>query len=99
MGLSMFVTDRDVRWHWNGKDNMIHHKGKLYTGLYKHADEYTAHVVNGEFHREDGPAVIRPTGDVEWWLKDEIYGNIDEWAKVVGIHDTDEFVMLKLEWG
>jgi hypothetical protein len=26
------------------------------------------YVLNGQLHREDGPAVIRPDGTREWWV-------------------------------
>ena len=54
----------------------------------------------GVLHRTDGPAIICEDGQVDWWYRGKQYGsNINSWAKAVGIFDTDEFVMLKLEYG
>lgn len=55
--------------------------------------------VNGDLHREDGPAVEYSTGDVEWWYKDNIFEDVDEWGRAVGIVDTEDFVLLKLKYG
>ena len=50
-------------------------------------------------HREDGPAIIHDHGDYIWYFQGHRYNTINEWAEAAGIRDTDEFVMLKLEWG
>lgn len=55
--------------------------------------------LNGELHREDGPAVEGPNKRNEWWLNNCPYHTIDDWAIAAGIHDTDEFTMIKLEFG
>lgn len=52
----------------------------------------------GKEHRRDGPAIIYENGDVEWWL----YGaqhSLEAWAEILNIYGTDEFTMLKLEYG
>lgn len=64
---------------------------------------------NGVFHREDGPAIIytkepfvrndRHFGYRAWYLKGIHYETLDEWAKKMGIHGTDEHTMLKLKYG
>ena len=33
----------------------------------------------GEWHREDGPAIISINGDVEWWYNDTQYTSDVEW--------------------
>ena len=58
-----------------------------------------SYVVNGEFHREDGPAIEYDNGRKEWWLNNKRYIGMDEWAETLGIIDTDAFTLVKLEWG
>ena len=29
--------------------------------------------LNGEFHREDGPAYVHPNGSKQWWLNGELH--------------------------
>lgn len=54
---------------------------------------------NGVSHREDGPAVDFPSvGRFEWYLHGERFLSMNDWARVVGIFDTDEFTMLKLKY-
>ena len=53
---------------------------------------------HGKRHREDGPAVLF-NGRMEWWLNGYRYRNMENWAKDLGILNTDEFTMIKLEWG
>ena len=45
----------------------------------------------GEWHREDGPAIISINGDVEWWYNDTQY-TFDGWCIV--LNKTDEEKML-----
>lgn len=55
---------------------------------------------NGKCHRSDGPAIIHSDGTVFWWLFGVKYDTIDEWAKeLLFMFDTEEFVMLKLQYG
>lgn len=60
---------------------------------------YICHCMNGKPHREDGPAVIREDGVVVWWYLGKRYSDINEWGKNLGILESDEFTMLKLEHG
>lgn len=53
----------------------------------------------GRHHRVDGPAVEYLDGSCYWWIDGEIYRDMNEWGKAAGIFDTEEFVMLKLEYG
>lgn len=55
--------------------------------------------VKGECHREDGPAVVYPDGYCSWYLDGKAYRTINDWAKAIGILDTEEFTMMKLKWG
>ena len=54
---------------------------------------------NDRLHRIDGPAVEWQHGTEEWWLDDRQYLDINDWARAVGIYDTDEFIMMKLKYG
>tara|TARA_R110000851_G_scaffold13107_1_gene45057 strand:- start:275 stop:550 length:276 start_codon:yes stop_codon:yes gene_type:complete len=55
----------------------------------------------GEYHREDGPAIIRqdgnPFGRVSWCLNDVTY-EFDEWCIKLNISDEDA-MMLRLQYG
>ena len=53
----------------------------------------------GKCHREDGPAVENSDGENWWWLNGESCRGINEWAKQLGIFDTEEFTLLKLKYG
>ena len=55
--------------------------------------------LNGKCHRADGPAKIWDNGNIEWWWNDKQYRSIERWAEAAGIYDTDDFTMVKLEWG
>lgn len=81
------------------KHNRFYHKHKneKFTGVMRDANSIS-YVVDGRFHREDGPAMIYDDGLVAFFLNDTEY-DIDEWAKAVGIYDTEEFVLMKLEYG
>ncbi len=41
---------------------------KNYTGIIEWADGDKEWYRNGEYHREDGPAIIRASQSKEWWL-------------------------------
>ena len=45
----------------------------------------------GQRHRKDGPAVIYPTGDVEWWLNGNYYF-VDDW--LIKLNKSDECKMM-----
>lgn len=63
------------------------------------ADHYEKWIHRGRIHREDGPAVVWDYGRIEWWLDDNRYHDMEDWATARGILGTDEFTMVKLEWG
>lgn len=52
---------------------MKSYKGADKDGIVRHRNE------NGLFHREDGPAVILPNGDLQWWLNGKSYNTKEEW--------------------
>ena len=62
--------------------------------IYKDGDK--AWYLDGEFHREDGPAIEYADGSKEWWLNDKIY-SFDEWLEKLNIPDDDK-LFLKLKW-
>ena len=55
-------------------------------------------IKNGNYHRNDGPAVIYPDGTVFWCLDDEWYP-FDEWLEANKELTEEQKVMLKLEYG
>ena len=58
-----------------------------------------AWLCNDLLHRTDGPAIEYPHGAKSWWIDGERYLCMDNWAKELGIYDTEEFVLLKLKYG
>lgn len=54
---------------------------------------------HGLIHRDDGPAITYLDQDPEWWANGVQYADIVEWAKALGIYETDEFTMVKLKLG
>lgn len=52
----------------------------------------------GYLHRHDGPA--KPIASNEpWGAYGRSYSNMNEWAKAIGIYDSEHFVELKLKYG
>jgi hypothetical protein len=52
---------------------------------------------DGEWHREEGPALIFTNGDVEWYLNDTSY-IFHKWC--IELNKTDEAkMMLRLQYG
>jgi hypothetical protein len=47
---------------------------------------------HGEWHREDGPAVIYNDGEVEWFINGASYNTFDEW--LIKLNKSDEDKML-----
>ena len=63
--------------------------------LHNDGDVYWYNKV-GQRHRKDGPAVISPNGDVEWWLNGNYYF-VDDW--LIELNKTDEEkMMLRLQY-
>lgn len=80
--------------YWiNGKK----HRKNLPAVIFSDLSEEWYH--RGKLHRTDGPAIDDTRGYKEWWLNGNEYNDINEWAKAVGIHNTEEFVLMKLEHG
>ena len=46
-----------------------------------------------KIHREDGPAVIYPDGEVEWWLNGKEY-SFSDWIKLVNITDEGKMELV-----
>ena len=82
------------------KDGMIYHGDDLFTGIEDFGDGI-AFYRNGELHREDGPSIEYRNGrhTNQYHVDGDACLDITEWAKKLGIYDTDEFTMLKLKWG
>ena len=59
-----------------------HHKGWL--------------TCEGKFHREDGPAIIRSDGSIEWYIMNKAY-TFQEWCKKLNKSD-EEITILKLTY-
>lgn len=94
------ITHHDVDWlNW-----YINHSSKLkdYDGCHAFSCGSCLGLKNGRFHREDGPIIANLGGaqntHIQWFLNGEQY-NLDEWARKMGIHGTDEHTMLKLKYG
>lgn len=82
-----------------GALNCLQYKGEPYTGILDYL-EARVYYLDGQPHREDGPAIHRfETGNVEWWWMGFKINNIDQWAELVKIDGTEAYVMLKLKYG
>jgi hypothetical protein len=70
--------------------------------------------LNGEHHREDGPAVEHIRGDMEWWQHNKLHRtdgpaiewvdgrvsmSLNEWLDQHPDMADDEKVMMKLQYG
>ena len=44
-----------------------------FTGYYIHERGNVKYFKNGLYHREDGPAIIKPSGTKEWLVKDKLH--------------------------
>ena len=60
-----------------------------------HGVEYFTYEVDGDYHREDGPAYIDHNYN-SWYLKDKEY-YFDRWCKILG-KTEEEKTMLKLQY-
>ena len=65
---------------------------KTFTGVVKDEDNHVIYYLNGEYHREDGPAVEWADDDKSWWLNDKHYGYDDDFTNESWIR----FVKLEL---
>ena len=55
--------------YWRNSKGQLHREGDK--PAYIHRNGYKEYRINGKLHRESGPAVITPTGRVEYWLNGE----------------------------
>ena len=46
---------------------------ELKNGRYDDGNGIVEWLVNGELHREDGPAIVRKGGSKEWWMNGKKY--------------------------
>tara|TARA_B110000503_G_scaffold135395_1_gene215937 strand:+ start:1726 stop:1944 length:219 start_codon:yes stop_codon:yes gene_type:complete len=53
---------------------------------------------DGHVHREDGPAIIWPDGDMYWCLHDNHYNSFNKWLKLSPISDEQK-LLLRLQYG
>lgn len=89
-----------VEWTNGGVEWYVHGLRHREDGpAIEHKGGYKVWFIRNHRHREDGPAVIHPDSTVEWWLNGKKYYSINEWARALGIFDTNEFVLMKLEYG
>jgi hypothetical protein len=77
--------------------------GKLYKypdgiEIFKYTNGDTIHYLNGEFHREDGPAIDFAEGDKEWWLYGECL-DFKSWMFKVGEKKMKKVKISKLPNG
>ena len=66
-------------------------------GSYLHEDgDVCWYSEVGDIHREDGPSIISPDGDVEWCLNNIVY-TFNDWLKLTPISD-EEKMLLRLQY-
>lgn len=83
--LDGFEKDKYIAWY----------DRRRFTGL-AYSDDFACHYQDGHLHNIHGPAVEYTDGRNEWWIFGEKL-TMNEWAKRIGIYDTDDYVMMKLE--
>ncbi len=71
--------DGDIFWY--NKEEQLH---RLNGPAVENSDgyEYKAYWINGNLHNLEGPAVIHPNGEVEYWIESKRYSK-DDWEKKV----------------
>jgi hypothetical protein len=52
----------------------------------------------GQYHREEGPAVIYASGRSYWYLNSKEYDSFDDWLIKANISDKSK-MMLRLQYG
>ena len=63
--------------------------------IVKFSDGDEMYLLDGNYHREDGPASIFD-GENNWYLNGELY-NIYEWNKITKFYTDEELVLEKLK--
>jgi hypothetical protein len=77
-----------TRWdkpEWDKPEKTVLSNGDIY---------YICGCIN--YHRDNGPAIVRTNGTVEWWYKDH-YHDFDQWVTASGC-SPEQAVMLKLQY-
>lgn len=108
----MVIRGRDILYYKDGLFHREDGPAKIYHNYGDKEDgDYQEYWLKGRLHRTDGPALeannlpayriedflgtnTKPTSS--WWIDGIEYKTIDEWARALGIFDTDEFTMMKL---
>ena len=55
-------------------------------------------MVDGSYHRLDGPAIEYADGGYRWYIKDEIFYNFNDFQKAGVLSDSD-IMVLRLKYG
>ena len=63
-----------------------------FTGVVKDKENTIVYYLNGQYHREDGPAIEFAGGSKEWWLNGKHHGYNDDYTNKSWIR----FVKLEL---
>ena len=77
-GLAKYKPDTKIIL-WEGNEIENFGEGK-YSVVY--ANGIKCWYINGQLHREDGPAVVYASGDKEWYLNDIKYTE-EDWASEI----------------
>ena len=72
--------------------------GEMLDGHWIDADGWEVCVKNGRYHREDGPAVIYPNGETNWFINGIEY-ILDDWLETNNKITDSQKVLIKLKYG
>ena len=89
-GPGQYGHNSHEEWWWHGERHREDGPAVIW------GDHRKEWWLNDLKHRTDGPAVIYENGDVEWYVHGQLFHDINDWAKELGIFDTEDFVMMKL---
>ena len=75
-----------------------------YTGIVEYKNGSIEYYLNGEYHREDGPAVIFSNGRKDWYLKDKRISTekVNEWIienNISNVWTNSHKLLFKLTFG
>lgn len=99
-GPAVILPTGNVEWWYNG--DLHRDDGPAIVGTVSPNGQHYCWYNHGDKHRADGPADLMINHDgirtISWWWRGKSY-TMDSWARIAGLYDTEQFVMLKLKYG
>ena len=62
------------------------------TGVTHYTNEY------GQYHREDGPAVVWPNRKIGWWLNGIVFLCVEDWLEAMPHKPAKEKALLLIKY-